>query len=106
MKEFACRKCGSAELFIKENGTQVGLYCSDCGAWQKWLSKDEQRLAQQWIDNLKSGTSKVDNNDTLNNKIGNASKELINILKTYYDEDTFIVIRQDRVDICKGVVNI
>lgn len=54
MKEFACRKCGSAEMFIKVNGTQVGLYCADCGAWQKWLGKDERRLAEEWIDYVKS----------------------------------------------------
>jgi len=52
MKEFACRKCGSAMFFIKDNGTQIGLYCSDCGAWQKWLGKDEQRLAEQWIEHM------------------------------------------------------
>jgi uncharacterized Zn finger protein len=52
MKEFACRKCGSADLFIKKNGTQTGLYCSECGAWQKWLSKDDERLAQNWIDKI------------------------------------------------------
>lgn len=54
MKDYNCRKCGNIDLFIKINGTQVGLYCSDCGAWQKWLSKDEQRLVEQWIEHVKS----------------------------------------------------
>ena len=27
----------------KNNGNNVGLYCSDCGAWIKWLGKDELR---------------------------------------------------------------
>lgn len=30
MKNFACNKCGSVDVFIKENGNQKGLYCSDC----------------------------------------------------------------------------
>ncbi len=27
----------------KKKGNNVGLYCSDCGAWIKWLGKDELR---------------------------------------------------------------
>ena len=45
-KIFACRKCGSVDLFIKDNGAQCGLYCKDCGAWQKWLGKDERRIVE------------------------------------------------------------
>lgn len=43
MYQNCCRKCGSTDLFTKEKGNNVGLYCSDCGAWIKWLSKDELR---------------------------------------------------------------
>ncbi|MBE5968334.1 MAG: hypothetical protein E7255_15505 [Lachnospiraceae bacterium] len=41
MIKFECKKCHSNEFFIKENGNQNGLYCADCGAWQKWLGRDE-----------------------------------------------------------------
>lgn len=41
MYEKKCRKCGSLELFTKKNASATGLYCSDCGAFQKWLGKDE-----------------------------------------------------------------
>ena len=37
-------KCGSEKFFIKPSGNQTGLYCSECGKWQKWLTKDEIRL--------------------------------------------------------------
>lgn len=37
-------KCGSKEFFTEKHGNQTGLYCSDCGKWQKWLAKDEVRL--------------------------------------------------------------
>jgi len=40
-------KCGGIDFFTKKSGEQVGLYCSKCGKWQKWLSKDEQRLYQR-----------------------------------------------------------
>lgn len=35
---------GAAVSFIKQSGNQTGLYCSECGKWQKWLTKDEIRL--------------------------------------------------------------
>lgn len=44
MYQKCCNKCGSIDLYIKEKGNQTGLYCSDCGAWAKWLSKDEKRV--------------------------------------------------------------
>ena len=43
MYQNCCKKCGSTSLYIKNNGNNVGLYCSDCGAWIKWLGKDELR---------------------------------------------------------------
>ena len=41
MYKNCCKKCGSTDLFTKEKGGNTGLYCSDCGAWIKWLGKDE-----------------------------------------------------------------
>lgn len=37
-------KCGGKEFFIEEHGNHIGIYCSACGKWQKWLGKDEIRL--------------------------------------------------------------
>ena len=36
-------KCGSSHFFTEVKGTASGLYCSECGKWQKWLNKDELR---------------------------------------------------------------
>ena len=41
MYQRRCRKCGSHSLFTEQKGNNTGLYCSDCGAWQTWLGKDE-----------------------------------------------------------------
>jgi len=38
-----CKKCGSVSLHTEVKGNNTGLYCNDCGAWQKWLNKDELR---------------------------------------------------------------
>jgi len=43
MYQNCCKKCGSTSLHTKHKGNNTGLYCDDCGAWIKWLGKDELR---------------------------------------------------------------
>lgn len=43
MYQNCCKKCGSIDLHTEVKGSNTGLYCSDCGAWIKWLGKDELR---------------------------------------------------------------
>lgn len=43
MYQNCCKKCGSISLHTEEKGNNTGLYCDDCGAWIKWLGKDELR---------------------------------------------------------------
>lgn len=38
-----CKKCGSTSLHTEVKGSNTGLYCDDCGAFLKWLGKDELR---------------------------------------------------------------
>ena len=38
-----CKKCGSVSLHTEIKGSNIGLYCDDCGAWVKWLGKEELR---------------------------------------------------------------
>lgn len=45
-------KCGSTKFFTKANGTQTGLYCAECGKWQKWLGKSEVRVFEHQADDL------------------------------------------------------
>lgn len=50
LKEYKCIKCGSDLFYMEElktNKTVTGLYCEYCGAWCKWLNKDEKRLMQK-----------------------------------------------------------
>lgn len=44
MYQHTCKKCNSVNLCVEVKGNHNGLYCSDCGAWIKWLSKDELRI--------------------------------------------------------------
>lgn len=43
MYQNCCTKCGSIALHTEVKGNNTGLYCDDCGAWIKWLGKDELR---------------------------------------------------------------
>ena len=43
MYQNCCKKCGSIALHTEVKGNNTGLYCDDCGAWVKWLGKDELR---------------------------------------------------------------
>ena len=74
--KYVCKKCGSVnKTFIKVKGNNTGLYCGDCGAWIKWLNKDEINLYEH--DNEE--TKDVEQKD---------SKDLITRLKefvTYLD---------------------
>lgn len=35
MYKWVCRKCGSTSLHTEVKGNNTGLYCDDCGAWNK-----------------------------------------------------------------------
>ena len=43
MYQNCCTKCGSIALHTEVKGNNTGLYCDDCGAWIKWLGRDELR---------------------------------------------------------------
>lgn len=59
MYEKSCRKCGSIDLYTEQKGTNIGLYCSICGSWLKWLNKNELRAFEH--------NKKVKNDKTINN---------------------------------------
>ncbi len=54
MKNYGCPHCGSIDVFMKPKGSQTGLYCSDCGKWIKWISKNEVKLVERFISESKS----------------------------------------------------
>lgn len=41
-----CNKCGSSKLFVEIQGTRKGLFCGECGRWQKWITKQELQVAK------------------------------------------------------------
>ena len=63
MKEYVC-KCGSKRIFTRDNGTQTGIYCKECGKWIKWIGKKEIPFVEEYIKeqnkNDNSNTNKID----------------------------------------------
>ncbi|MCM1225975.1 MAG: hypothetical protein NC320_00945 [Clostridium sp.] len=59
MKQIVCKKCGSVSLYTELKGNNTGLYCSECGAWIKWLNKNELRAFEH--------SKKMKNDKTSNN---------------------------------------
>lgn len=37
-------KCGCMDMFTEKKGNNTGLYCSECGKFQKWMGKNELRV--------------------------------------------------------------
>lgn len=72
MYQNCCKKCGSISLHTEVKGNNTGLYCDDCGAWIKWLGKDELRAFEHA--NKSRGlrtTAKVYDDAFFNNPIDN-----------------------------------
>jgi hypothetical protein len=53
MKQYACHKCGSTDVFLNNGGAQTALVCGDCGTWLKWVSKKEIPLVKRFIESNK-----------------------------------------------------
>lgn len=56
MYQNCCKKCGSISLHTEVKGNNTGLYCDDCGAWLKWLGKDELRAFEYSKNKEKNNT--------------------------------------------------
>lgn len=69
MYKNCCRKCGSTSLHIEIKGNNIGLYCDDCGAWQRWRGKDELRAFEH---SMREATK--EEKDSVNRYIKSISK--------------------------------
>lgn len=119
MYQNCCKKCGSISLHTEVKGNNTGLYCDDCGAWIKWLGKDELRAFEHT--NKSRGlraTAKVYDDVFANNEVSERLNRFIDgidkAIDSVYDNPT---AEHDRLiynnayafalEICKvGVQNI
>lgn len=63
MHQNCCKQCGSISLHTEAKGNNTGLYCDDCGAWVKWLGKDELRAFEH------SKTTRIATNQIMNDGV-------------------------------------
>lgn len=102
MYQNCCKKCGSIALHTEVKGNNTGLYCDDCGAWIKWLSKDELRAFEY---SMREATK--EERESVDNYIAGISKPT---RFNFYDTET--VYRQyelnldkvNSVDDCKKIL--
>lgn len=73
----SCKYCGSKDLVTDAKGNQLGLYCTVCGRWQKWLGKDEA-LAFQY--------------NQAGKKQKRLTKRTIKVIATYDLDDNSIIL--------------
>ena len=89
MKSYACAKCGSTDVFIKDRENRKALICGDCSAWLKWIGKTELPLVERYIAS-NSDIEKIEINifkKELNSSIQRLSltkEEVIRIVESLY----------------------
>ena len=83
MYQNCCKKCGSIDLHTEVKGNNTGLYCNDCGAWVKWIGKDELRAFEYA---MRDATKQE--RESVNNYIKSISEPLFTKeqLKQFYQE--------------------
>lgn len=99
MYQNCCKKCGSIALHTEVKGNNTGLYCDDCGAWIKWLGKDELRAFNynQMVSQMRETTP--EENKAISDYLDSISKPTgINIFddKTIIERLTEFVERLDK----------
>lgn len=83
MKQFACKSCGSIDLFTKEKGGNTMLYCSDCGAYQQNLNKNDKLVFDEYKKSLEPVKKIANNLQTMNgilNDDGSILAEINNLI--------------------------
>lgn len=65
MYQNCCKKCGSLQLHTAIKGNNTGLFCSDCGAYIKWLGKDELRAFENSLKNTSTSQNNISMNQNL-----------------------------------------
>ena len=96
MYQNCCKKCGSILLHTEPKGNNVGLYCDDCGAWIKWLGKDELRAFEH---SMREATK--EERESVNKYIESISKPTGNTFTSTIKErlDRFINAIDETIDV-------
>ncbi|MBU5331766.1 hypothetical protein KQI61_06115 [Anaerocolumna aminovalerica] len=99
MYQNCCKKCGSLELHTEVKGSNTGLYCSDCGAWIKWLCKDELRAFEH---------AKIKENEIIHANLVDCALDNIGLNSIKKELSEFIDFLDEQIDkeICRTPLSI
>ena len=87
--DYKC-KCGNTTKFFTETkGSNIGLYCKECGKWIKWLNKDEDRLF-----NLKQGFKQELNKVDLEKPFDDCTKDYKSLIEKLIKNINYEVERE------------
>ena len=106
MYQNCCKKCGSISLHTEEKGNNTGLYCDDCGAWIKWLSKDELRAFNHAKETEVKRENNIVVNDTKSKELYEASLPLFEFMNKYYCPMDKAILTEGRVEIVCGDIGV
>lgn len=96
MNKYKCSKCGNENMFTEKHGNNVGLYCSECGKWQRWLGKDELRAFEH---SMRAATK--EERESVNRYIESISEPTGNTFTTTIKErlDRFVDAIDEAIDV-------
>lgn len=83
-------KCGCTDMFTEKKGNNTGLYCSECGRFQKWIGKNELRAFEY---SMREATK--EEQKAIQNNIDKISKPTGN---NFYNENTIVENLNEFID--------
>ena len=82
--DYKC-KCGNTTKFFTETkGSNIGLYCKECGKWIKWLNKNETRAFEQkekFIEGYKKCKEKINYDRPFDNIVKDYKPQIEELIK-------------------------
>jgi PHP family Zn ribbon phosphoesterase len=106
MYQNCCKKCGSTSLHTEQKRSNIGLYCDDCGAWIKWLGKDETRAFEHSQHESREGKPMYINKESddikMNNELKEACKPLLEFLYKYGTPHSTVIVTQEDAEFLHG----
>ena len=62
-----CKNCESKEFTYEQKGQHVGMYCANCGKWQKWMPQNNPIIEMPFGKYKGQKIAEINDLDYLNN---------------------------------------
>ena len=85
-----CKNCESKEFTYEQKGQHVGMYCANCGKWQKWMPQNNPIIEMPFGKYKGQKIAEINDLDYLNNLLNwllyeseaKPNFKLIDVMKT------------------------